>query len=173
MNIYGCSANLSGYMPYSCFFHSRNRTRKYKNRQSVCRSMGIDTGVRLSATNGHRISSSFQKFQDFMPFPIEKYRMECFHHLHSFRLSTYSIYLWPRWNPLFLILLYRHLDLCHWHQYVAPYHPIPLLLFIVQLSILMPFYLGSLFVPFLLIPGMALTTLLSCQTRKHLKRLLW
>lgn len=25
----------------------------------------------------------------------------------------------------FLILLYRHLDLCHWHQYVAPYHPIP------------------------------------------------
>lgn len=30
MNIYGCSANLSGYMPYSCFFHSRNRTRKYK-----------------------------------------------------------------------------------------------------------------------------------------------
>ena len=53
------------YMPYSCFFHSRNRTRKYKNRQSVCRSMGIDTGVRLSATNGHRISSSFQKFQDF------------------------------------------------------------------------------------------------------------
>ena len=72
----------------------------------------------------------------------------------------------------FLFLLYRHLDLCHWHQYVAPYHPIPLLLFIVQLSILMPFYLGSLFVPFLLIPGMALTTLLSCQTRKHLKRLL-
>lgn len=50
--------------------------------------------------------------------------------------------------------------------------PSPLLLFIVQLSILMPFYLGSLFVPFLLIPGMALTTLLSCQTRKHLKRLL-
>ena len=79
--------------PTLAFFHSRNRTRKYKNRQSVCRSMGIDTGVRLSATNGHRISSSFQKFQDFMPFPIEKYRMECFHHLHSFRLSTYSIYL--------------------------------------------------------------------------------
>lgn len=50
--------------------------------------------------------------------------------------------------------------------------PSPLLLFIVQLSILMPFYLGSLFVPFLLIPGMALTTLLTCQTRKHLKRLL-
>lgn len=25
--------------------------------------MGIDTGVRLSATNGHRISSSFQNFK--------------------------------------------------------------------------------------------------------------
>ena len=31
--------------------------------------------------------------------------------------------------------------------------PSPLLLFIVQLSILMPFYLGSLFVPIILIPG--------------------
>ncbi len=50
--------------------------------------------------------------------------------------------------------------------------PSPLLLFIVQLSILMPFYLGSLFVPIILIPGIALTTLLTCQTRKHLKRLL-
>lgn len=50
--------------------------------------------------------------------------------------------------------------------------PSPLLLFIVQLSILMPFYLGSLFVPFLLIPSIALTTLLTCYTRKHLKRLL-
>lgn len=50
--------------------------------------------------------------------------------------------------------------------------PSPLLLFIVQLGMLMPFYLGSLFVPFLLIPGIALTTLLTCYTRKHLKRLL-
>ena len=25
----------------------------------------------------------------------------------------------------FLILLYCHLNLCHWYRYVAPYHPIP------------------------------------------------
>lgn len=87
--------------------------------------MGIGTGIRLSANNGQQISSSFQKFQDFMPFPTKKHSMECFHHLHSFQLNAYSVYLWPRWNPLFLILLYCHLNLCHWYRYVAPYHPIP------------------------------------------------
>lgn len=51
--------------------------------------------------------------------------------------------------------------------------PSPLLLFIVQLSILMPFYLGSLFVPIILIPGIALTALLTCHAHKRLKRLLW
>ncbi len=50
--------------------------------------------------------------------------------------------------------------------------PSPLLLFIVQLSILMPFYLGSLFVPIILIPGIALTALLTCHAHKRLKRLL-
>lgn len=34
-----------------------------------------------------------QKFQDFMPFPTKKHSMECFHHLHSFQLSAYSVYL--------------------------------------------------------------------------------
>lgn len=33
--------------------------------------MGIGTGIRLSANNGQQISSSFQKFQDFMPFPTK------------------------------------------------------------------------------------------------------
>ena len=51
------------------------------------------TGIRLSANNGQQISSSFQKFQDFMPFPTKKHSMECFHHLHSFQLSAYSVYL--------------------------------------------------------------------------------
>ena len=50
--------------------------------------------------------------------------------------------------------------------------PSPLLLFIVQLSILMPFYLGSLFVPIILISDIALTALLTCHAHKHLKRLL-
>ena len=67
--------------------------RKYKNKQSMSHTMGIGTGIRLSANNGQQISSSFQKFQDFMPFPTKKHSMECFHHLHSFQLSAYSVYL--------------------------------------------------------------------------------
>lgn len=53
-------------------------------------------------------------------------------------------------------------------------HTIPttVLLFIVQLCLLSPFYLGSLFIPILLIPGIALTALLTCHAHKHLKRLL-
>ena len=50
--------------------------------------------------------------------------------------------------------------------------PSTILLFIVQLCLLMPFYLGSLFIPFLLIPGIVLTILLTCYAHKHLKRLL-
>ena len=98
--------------------------------------------------------------------------MECFHHLHSFGLaliaSTYDQ------DEILFFLSYYIATLIYAIGISMLRHiiPSPLLLFIVQLSILMPFYLGSLFVPFLLIPGMALTTLLTCQTRKHLKRLL-
>ena len=71
MNIYEYSANLSGSISYSFFCNRRNRTRKYKNKQSMSHTMGIGTGIRLSANNGQQISSSFQKFQDFMPFPTK------------------------------------------------------------------------------------------------------
>lgn len=50
--------------------------------------------------------------------------------------------------------------------------PSTILLFIVQLCLLLPFYIGSLFIPYLLIPGIVLTALISCQTHKYLKRLL-
>ena len=134
--------------------------------------MGIGTGIRLSANNGQQISSSFQKFQDFMPFPTKSIAWNVFITSIPFSLALIASTYDQDEILFFLILLYCHLNLCHWYRYVAPYHPIPLLLFIVQLSILMPFYLGSLFVPIILIPGIALTALLTCHAHKRLKRLL-
>lgn len=46
------------------------------------------------------------------------------------------------------------------------------LLFIVQLTILMPFYLGTLFVPYLLLPGTMITLSLTYQANRNLKTLL-
>lgn len=134
--------------------------------------MGIDTGVRLSATNGHRISSSFQNFKTLCRFQSKSIAWNVFITSIPFGLaliaSTYDQ------DEILFFLSYYIATLIYAIGISMLRHiiPSPLLLFIVQLSILMPFYLGSLFVPFLLIPGMALTTLLTCQTRKHLKRLL-
>lgn len=134
--------------------------------------MGIGTGIRLSANNGQQISSSFQKFQDFMPFPTKKHSMECFITSIPFSLtliaSTYDQ------DEILFFLSYYTATLIYAIGIGMLRHiiPSPLLLFIVQLSILMPFYLGSLFVPIILIPGIALTALLTCHAHKRLKRLL-
>ena len=60
MNIYEYSANLSGSISYSFFLQPQERTRKYKNKQSMSHTMGIGTGIRLSANNGQQISLHFK-----------------------------------------------------------------------------------------------------------------
>ena len=161
-----------GLYPTLSFCNRRNRTRKYKNKQSMSHTMGIGTGIRLSANNGQQISSSFQNFKTLCLFQLKSIAWNVFITSIPFSLtliaSTYDQ------DEILFFLSYYTATLIYAIGIGMLRHiiPSPLLLFIVQLSILMPFYLGSLFVPIILIPGIALTALLTCHAHKRLKRLL-
>lgn len=131
--------------------------------------MGIGTGIRLSANNGQQISSSFQNFKTLCLFQLKSIAWNVFITSIPFSLtliaSTYDQ------DEILFFLSYYTATLIYAIGIGMLRHiiPSPLLLFIVQLSILMPFYLGSLFVPIILIPGIALTALLTCHAHKRLK----
>ena len=170
--IYGCSANLSGYMPYSCFFSIAGTVHGNIKIDKVCVVLwGLiqASGYLQPMDTGYLLH--FKNFKTLCRFQSKSIAWNVFITSIPFGLaliaSTYDQ------DEILFFLSYYIATLIYAIGISMLRHiiPSPLLLFIVQLSILMPFIRFS-FGPFLLIPGMALTTLLSCQTRKHLKRLL-
>lgn len=101
--------------------------------------MGIGTGIRLSANNGQQISSSFQNFKTLCLFQLKSIAWNVFITSIPFSLaliaSTYDQ------DEIFFFLSYYTATLIYAIGIGMLRHiiPSPLLLFIVQLSILMPF----------------------------------
>mgnify|MGYP000008931905 FL=1 len=128
-------------------------------------------------------SGYMQSMEDSYLLHFRNFRTLCFFQLKSIAWNTFitsaplgiTLILFSRqWNEVFFFPVFYIAIILYTMGISMLRHIIrsQVLLFMVQLILLLPFYLGSLFVPYLLLPEVAITLLLIYYAHRNIKTLL-